>query len=248
MLETIANVIVYGLVKEETSYLRRSKFNIIRFLILVLNLLELTPLMLNPTFRHVSKFKAFRALTLAELRYKTNWEMKILIRSLYQLLPKLLKLLVATFFFLLFFALIFTKVYKSQDYYCDNAFDISEVQTAKDCMEWGGDWVKHRINYSTIFDSMLAMFMVSSMEGWIGMMAEAMNFSDPGKAPSYNQNEHIQVFFVAFFFLGNMVIINCFIGLALYNFKKIKERETGEKGMTEIEKHWLRIKMQIVQL
>ena len=93
--------------------------------------------------------------------------------------------------------------------------------------------MKHKVNYSTVFDSMLAMFMLSSMEGWIGMMTEAMNFNGVGKAPSYNQNEHIQIFFVVFFFLGNMVIINCFIGVALYNFKKIKERETGEKGMTE---------------
>ena len=247
LLETIANVVVYGLVKEETSYLRRSKFNIIKLLILILNLLELTPLMLNSTFRHVSKLKAYRSLTLVELRYKTNWEMKILIRSLYQLLPKLLKLLMASLLVLLFFALIFTKVYKSQDYYCDNAFDISRVQTAKDCMEWGGDWVMYRINYSNIYHSMVAMFMMSSMEGWIGMMAEAMNFSDPGKAPSYNHNEHIQVFFVAFFFLGNMVIMNSFIGMTLYNFKQIKERETGEKEMTEMEKLWLRIKVQIIQ-
>ena len=228
----MANIVVHGFVKEETSYLRRSKFNIIRLFILTLNLLELTPLLLHPTFRHVSKLKALRALTLVELRYKANWEMKILLRSLYQLLPKLLKLLVVTFFFLLFFALIFTKVYKSQDYYCDNAYDISQVETANDCMEWGGDWVKHKVNYSTIFDSMLAMFMLSSMEGWIGMMTEAMNFNGT-KAPSYNQNEHIQIFFVIFFFLGNMVIINCFIGMALYNFKSIKEKETGEKDMTE---------------
>ena len=115
-------------------------------------------------------------------------------------------------------------------------------------MEWGGDWVKHKVNYSTVFDSMLAMFMLSSIEGNVEMMTGAMNFNGVGKAPSYNQNEHIQIFFVIFFFLGSMVILNCFIGLTLYNFKKIKERETGEKGMTEMEKHWLRIKMQILQL
>ena len=125
LAETVANIAVHGFVKEETSYLRRNKFNILRFFILVLNLLELTPLMLNPTFKHFLKLKDLRLLTLIELRYKANWEMKILIRSLCQLLPKLLKLLMVTFFFLLFFALIFTKVYKSQGYYCDNAYDIS---------------------------------------------------------------------------------------------------------------------------
>ena len=248
LAEAIANIIVHGLVQEETSYLRRSKFSIFKLLMLAINLLELTPLMLNSTFRYASKLKVLRSFTLVELRYKVDWEMKILIKSLYQLLPKLLKLLVVTFLFLLFFALIFTKVYKSQDYYCDNAYDISQVQTANDCMERGGDWVKNRVNYSTILDSMLAMFMLCSMEGNVDMMTEAMNFNGTGKAPSYNQNEHIQIFFVVFFFLGKMVILNCFIGLTLYNFKKIKERETGEKDLTELDKLWLKIKIQILQL
>ena len=118
LIETVVGIVAHGFTKE-TSYLR-SKFSVLKCLVLLLNLLELTPLRANSTFRHVSKLKALRALTLVELRYKANWEMKILLRSLYQLLPKLLKLLVVTFFFLLFFALIFTKVYKSQDYYCDN--------------------------------------------------------------------------------------------------------------------------------
>ena len=108
--------------------------------------------------------------------------------------------------------------------------------------------MKHKVNYSTVFDSMLAMFMLSSMEGNVDMMMEAMNFNGAGKAPCYNQNEHIQIFFVVFFFLGKMIILNCFIGLTLYNFKKIKERETGEKGLTRLEKLWLKMKVQILQL
>ena len=108
--------------------------------------------------------------------------------------------------------------------------------------------MKHKVNYSTVFDSMLAMFMLSSIEGNVEMMTEAMNFNGVGKAPSYNQNEHIQIFFVIFFFVGKMIILNCFIGVALYNFKKIKDRETGEKDMTNLERVWLRIKVQILQL
>ena len=122
------------------------------------------------------------------------------------------------------------------------------VKTNKDCMEWGGDWVQHSINYSTIFHSILALFLLSSMEGWIGMMMEAMNFNGQDKVPSYNKNEHIQIFFVFFFFLGNIIVLSSFIGITLYNFKKIKERETGEKNMRELERLWLRIKVQILQL
>ena len=63
-----------------------------------------------------------------------------------------------------------------------------------------------------------------------------------------HKNEHNQIFFVVFFFLRNMVIINCFIKVALYNFKSIKEGETGERGMAKLERLWLRIKVQILQV
>ena len=89
--------------------------------------------------------------------------MKIMIRSLYQLLPKLLKLLLASFLVQLFFALILTKVYMSEAYYCDGAYDPSAVKTSKDCFEYGGDWVIYSVNYSTILESILALFMMSSM-------------------------------------------------------------------------------------
>ena len=68
LTETIANILVHGLVEGETSYLRKSKFSIVKLLMLAINLLELTPLMLSSTFRYFSKLKVLRSLTLVELR------------------------------------------------------------------------------------------------------------------------------------------------------------------------------------
>ena len=73
LTETIANILVHGLVEGETSYLRKSKFSIITLLMLAINLLELTPLMLSSTFRYFSKLKVLRSLTLVELRYQVDW-------------------------------------------------------------------------------------------------------------------------------------------------------------------------------
>ena len=73
LTETIANILVHGLVEGETSYLRKSKFSIVKLLMLAINLLELTPLMLSSTFRYFSKLKVLRSLTLVELRYQVDW-------------------------------------------------------------------------------------------------------------------------------------------------------------------------------
>ena len=174
--------------------------------------------------------------------------MRILLRSLKQLLVKFLQLLLITFIIYFFFALILTKVYKDDGYYCDNANESATINTKQDCLNEGGDWVKHQINFSHVFSSMLSLFFIGTMEGWVYFMQKMMDFNGAGKAPSYNANEHIQIFFVFFFFLGNIIILNSFISLSLITFKKIKEKETGEKYLNDIEKMWLRLKLQIIEL
>ena len=76
-------------------------------------------------------------------------------------------------------------------------------------------------------------------------MQKMMNFNGSDNAPSYNANEHIQIFFIIFFFLGNMIILNSFISLSLITFKKLKEEKTGEKYINETEKTWLKLKISI---
>ena len=55
-------------------------------------------------------------------------------------------------------------------------------------MSWGGDWVHQSVNYSDPFHSALAMFFTGTMEGWLYMMQDAMNFNGVDNAPSYNAN------------------------------------------------------------
>jgi hypothetical protein len=43
-------------------------------------------------------------------------------------------------------------------------------------------------------------------------------------------------------------MLNVFIGLSLYNFKKIKEEVIGETRLTKDDKVWLSIKSQIYRL
>ena len=87
-LEAIANMVLYGLVRNQHSYLRRSYLHILNLLILVVELLYLTPLSTFSTMHRVSRIRVLRSLFIIELRYRGYWEMRILIRSLKQLLIK----------------------------------------------------------------------------------------------------------------------------------------------------------------
>lgn len=177
LIETLANIRAYGLYKGSKSYLKRDYFNIILLIILFIEFLWFTPLSNSDIFIGIFKIKLLRLFSILQLRYEHDWGMKILIKSMRQLIPKIFKLLVSTLVIYFFFALILTKVYKGDGYYCDNSYDIDKIKTKEDCFNWGGDWVQYKLNFSNVFHSLLAIFLVNSMESWMGFMKQLMNFN-----------------------------------------------------------------------
>lgn len=79
-------------------------------------------------------------------------------------------------------------------------------------------------------------------------MTFTMNLNGKDNAPEYNASEYNQLFFSMFFFVGNLIILNIFISLSLYNFKKLKDEETGFSRISEEEKGWLAVKLQIIRI
>ena len=83
------------------------------------------------------------------------------------------------------------------------------------------------MNAANVFNSTLFLFLVATTEGWITIMTSMMNLAGTNQEPSYNKNQYINIFFVFFFFFGNLILLNVFIGLSVSNFKRLKEKTTG---------------------
>lgn len=79
-------------------------------------------------------------------------------------------------------------------------------------------------------------------------MTPMMNFRGEDLEPSYNSNQYINIFFVVFFFFGNLIMLNVFIGLSVSIFKVLKEKTTGESKLSKKERMWLSVKEQIYRL
>ena len=189
-----------------------------------------------------------RILFFVELRYRRDWSMRMTTHAFFQLLPKVFKLLAVTITFYMFFALILVKTYKDDFYYCENYYSISTILTKNDCLSWGGDWIQRNINTANLFNSTLFLFLVATTEGWITLMTTMMDLKGKDLEPSYNYNQYINIFFVFFFFFGNLIMLNVFVGLSVSNFKRLKEKTTGESKLTKKERMWLSVKEQIYRL
>ena len=182
LAETIANVLVYGLAGDEHSYVRRDPMNVLNLLLLVVELLWFTPLSGNWVFARIAKLKVLRCCFLVHLRYKHNWQMKVIFRSFFKAVPLILSgnMLMALIF--LYFMLILNKAYKDDGYYCDNIG--LQVAGKQDCFNWGGDWVKDPIDLSSFVASLSFSLFSCTMEGWMYLMIRVMNMSGQDQAPS----------------------------------------------------------------
>ncbi len=102
-----------------------------------------------------------------------------------------------------------------------------------ECLLWGGDWVQQSVNVGHLLNSTFYLFSVATMEGWITLLYEAMNLAGEGLNPVKNANKYISSFFVAFFFFGNLIMLNVFIGLSVSNFKRLKDKNTGDSKLNK---------------
>ena len=153
--------------------------------------------------------------------------MRITYHSFIQLLPKVLTLLTITLVMYSYFALVLVKLYKDDFYICLNFKASTQIISKNDCLNWGGDWVQQSINVGNLFNSTLYLFFVATMEGWISLLYPMMNLAGENMSPVLDANKYICIFLVFFFFFGNLIMLNVFIGLSVSNFKRLKDKTTG---------------------
>ena len=115
-------------------------------------------------------------------------------------------------------------------------------------MNWGGSWVLRKMNVSNILRSLLYLFLLATTEGWSTQVIESASLAGHGNQPEYGKNIWIEYFFSVFFFLGNLIMLNVFIGLSVYNFQKIKSQVTGLSRLSKNDKMWFSIKNTIYRL
>lgn len=152
--------------------------------------------------------------------------MRITYHSFVQLLPKVFTLLIITLLMYSYFALVLVKLYKDDFYTCISPFT-TNITNYQDCILSGGDWIQQSINVGNILDSTLFLFFVATMEGWISLLYPSMNLAGKDMNPLRDANKYISIFFVFFFFFGNLIMLNVFIGLSVSNFKRLKDKTTG---------------------
>ncbi|XP_029456739.1 voltage-dependent L-type calcium channel subunit alpha-1D isoform X4 [Rhinatrema bivittatum] len=134
------------------------------------------------------------------------------------------------------FACIGVQLFKGKFYRCtDEAKQIPEECKGSYIVYKDGDYnnpfVKERIwhnsdfNFDNVLSAMMALFTVSTFEGWPALLYKAIDSNGENVGPIYNNRVEISIFFIIYIIIIAFFMMNIFVGFVIVTFQEQGEKE-----------------------
>lgn len=120
ILELVLNLLRYGFIVGNGSYLRRHWYNVVSFVVVLMGALSYIPARGGWAYSMLDKFKILKVLSFVQIQEDRDKNMRVALRAIAKLGPKIFKLFILMLIFFGFFAIILTKIYKSSASKCWN--------------------------------------------------------------------------------------------------------------------------------
>ncbi|WVQ85091.1 hypothetical protein IAT38_007255 [Cryptococcus sp. DSM 104549] len=248
VLEAVMKIVADGFIFAPNAYLL-SLWNVLDFIILIMLLINTTTslIFIGGLSRVTRSLKSFRALRLITLFGRLRDTLHAV------LFAGALKILDASIFMVLYlipFAVWGTNIFSGLLYYCND----NDSSGLTDCIgEFSTSSVDDSITYlvprvwSTptvdasvwAFDSfrqsILILFEIVSLEGWIDVMASVMNIAGRDQQPVEMASQWNAIFMVIFNLFGGVIIFTLFVSIIIQNFST----RSGNALLTTEQRQWV---------
>ncbi|XP_050308218.1 sodium channel protein 60E [Anthonomus grandis grandis] len=220
-----------------------SFWTLLDFLIVFVSLFSLL-IEENENLKVLRSLRTLRALR--PLRAISRWQgMRIVVNALMYAIPSIFNVLLVCLVFWLIFSIMGVQFFSGKFYKCVNAdgfrLPIDEVDTKWDCARKNLTWENSKISFDHVGVAYLALFQVATFEGWMEVMADAVDARGVNMQPTEEANLYAYIYFVIFIVCGSFFTLNLFIGVIIDNFNMLKKKYEGgvlEMFLTESQKHY----------
>ncbi|XP_061745003.1 voltage-dependent L-type calcium channel subunit alpha-1D-like [Nerophis ophidion] len=86
-------------------------------------------------------------------------------------------------------------------------------------------WHNSDFNFDNVLMAMMALFTVSTFEGWPTLLYQAMDSSKENLGPIYNNRVEISIFFIIYIIIIAFFMMNIFVGFVIVTFQDQGEKE-----------------------
>ncbi|CAB3234830.1 unnamed protein product [Arctia plantaginis] len=198
----------------------------------------------NENLKVLRSLRTLRALR--PLRAISRWQgMRIVVNALMYAIPSIFNVLLVCLVFWLIFSIMGVQFFGGKFYKCvDDEGELLplEVVTNKwECYYNNFTWINSKISFDHVGIAYLALFQVATFEGWMEVMADAVDARGVDLQPEREANLYAYIYFVIFIVCGSFFTLNLFIGVIIDNFNMLKKKYEGgvlEMFLTESQKHY----------
>uniref|UniRef100_A0A4W6DWK7 Voltage-dependent L-type calcium channel subunit alpha n=1 Tax=Lates calcarifer TaxID=8187 RepID=A0A4W6DWK7_LATCA len=231
-VEIILKMTVYGAFLHTGSFCRNA-FNLLDLLVVSVSL---TSFFLHSSA--ISVVKILRVLrVLRPLRAINRAKgLKNVVQCVFVAIRTIGNILIVTTLLQFMFACIGVQLFKGRFYSCtDEAKHTPEECKGTFVVYKDGDtnhpmvreriWENSDFNFDNVLMGMLALFTVSTFEGWPQLLYRAVDANAINRGPIYNYRVEISIFFIIYIIIIAFFMMNIFVGFVIITFREQGEAE-----------------------
>jgi hypothetical protein len=216
MFEAIMKILRNGLMQCKNSYFK-DPWSIVDFVIVVASFLDMV--LANVSIPMVKVIRSLRP-----LRFVSKYRhMKIVVNSLARIVTPLLNVFIVIFIVWLIFGILGMNFMSDKMNYCDIPF---YYDVSKDvCLANGYTWKRAYWNFDNIGESLVTLFVLSTLEGWPNVVISGIDSGDnPTSGPHFNNFTWLWTYYMAFIFISSFFLIDLMIGIIFFHYGEELER------------------------
>uniref|UniRef100_G3P2F3 Voltage-dependent L-type calcium channel subunit alpha n=1 Tax=Gasterosteus aculeatus aculeatus TaxID=481459 RepID=G3P2F3_GASAC len=231
-IEIVLKMTVYGAFMHEGSFCRNS-FNILDLIVVGVSLLsmgmESSAISVVKILRVLRVLRPLRAINRAK-------GLKHVVQCVFVAIKTIGNIVLVTMLLNFMFACIGVQLFKGKFYSCTDPLKMTgeECQgvfvkhtenSLQDTVLAQREWLNNDFNFDNVLKGMLALFTVSTFEGWPKLLYRAMDSDVEDMGPVFNNRVDVSIFFIIYIILIAFFMMNIFVGFVIVTFQEQGEQE-----------------------
>ncbi|XP_041712696.1 dihydropyridine-sensitive L-type skeletal muscle calcium channel subunit alpha-1 isoform X3 [Coregonus clupeaformis] len=231
-IEIVLKMTVYGAFLHPGSFCRNS-FNMLDLLVVAVSLLsmgmESSAISVVKILRVLRVLRPLRAINRAK-------GLKHVVQCVFVAIKTIGNIVLVTMLLDFMFSCIGVQLFKGKFYTCSDPSKMTEVtcqgmflkhqeNSLQEMVLAPREWINSDFNFDNVLNGMLALFTVSTFEGWPQLLYKAIDSDREDMGPVYNNRVDISIFFIVYLILIAFFMMNIFVGFVIVTFQEQGESE-----------------------
>nr|XP_028684982.1 voltage-dependent L-type calcium channel subunit alpha-1C isoform X44 [Macaca mulatta]XP_045222347.1 voltage-dependent L-type calcium channel subunit alpha-1C isoform X26 [Macaca fascicularis] len=231
-LEIILKMTAYGAFLHKGSFCR-NYFNILDLLVVSVSLISFgiqsSAINVVKILRVLRVLRPLRAINRAK-------GLKHVVQCVFVAIRTIGNIVIVTTLLQFMFACIGVQLFKGKLYTCSDSSKQTEAECKGNYITYKDgevdhpiiqprSWENSKFDFDNVLAAMMALFTVSTFEGWPELLYRSIDSHTEDKGPIYNYRVEISIFFIIYIIIIAFFMMNIFVGFVIVTFQEQGEQE-----------------------